>query len=140
MVSDGLSGRIAERASAAGLEIAPALASQLEEYFRLLRHWNDRINLTALPLDPATDQAVDRLLLEPLVALPVIGRTRIWFDLGSGGGSPAIPLKLAQPAVQLTMVESKERKAAFLRDAIRILGIRGALVESARIESLAASP
>ena len=42
-------------------------------------------------------------------------------DVGSGGGSPAIPLKLAAPAVALTMVEVKARKSAFLREAIRQL-------------------
>ena len=59
--------------------------------------WNRKINLTALT-DP--DEAIDRLLLEPLVAaryLPVPGEPSL-MDIGSGGGSPAIPLKLATPA------------------------------------------
>jgi 16S rRNA (guanine527-N7)-methyltransferase len=136
MASDGLPERIAQRASVAGLEIAPTLAGQLEAYFRLLARWNERINLTALRLDPATDQAVDRLIIEPLAATRLIAEAQTWFDLGSGGGSPAIPLKLANAAVQLTMVESKERKAAFLKDAIRILGVSGASVETDRIEAL----
>jgi 16S rRNA (guanine527-N7)-methyltransferase len=137
MASDGLLERIVQRASLLGLEIAPALAAQLEAYFRLLARWNGRINLTALQLDPPTDQAVDRLIVEPLVATRLIAESAIWFDLGSGGGSPAIPLKLAHPAAKLTMVESKARKAAFLKDAIRILGISGASVETERIEALA---
>ena len=139
MGSDGLFERFAARASLIGVEIAPALSEQLEAYFRLLARWNDRINLTALRLDPPTDQAIDRLIIEPLVVTPLIAEARLWFDLGSGGGSPAIPLKLASPAAQLTMVESKARKAAFLKDAIRILGITGASVETERIEALASS-
>jgi 16S rRNA (guanine527-N7)-methyltransferase len=139
MGSDGLFEKLAARASLVGVEIAPALSGQLEAYFRLLARWNDRINLTALPLDPPTDQAIDRLVIEPLVATHLIAEARVWFDLGSGGGSPAIPLKLASPAAQLTMVESKARKAAFLKDAIRILGISGASVETERIEALASS-
>jgi 16S rRNA (guanine527-N7)-methyltransferase len=137
MASDGLLERLAQRASLVGVEMPPTLALQLEAYFRLLARWNDRINLTALRLDPPTDQAVDRLIIEPLVATRLIAEARTWFDLGSGGGSPAIPLKLANTAVHLTMVESKERKAAFLKDAIRILGVGGALVETERIEVLA---
>ena len=49
----------------------------------------------------------------------------VWFDLGSGNGSPAIPIKLAKPAARLTMVESKERKAAFLREAVRSAQLGG---------------
>ena len=139
MVSDGLPERLARRASLVGLEIAPALALQLEAYFRLLARWNDRINLTAFRLDPATDQAVDRLIVEPLQANRLIAEALVWFDLGSGGGSPAIPLKLANPAARLTMVESKERKAAFLKEAIRILDMSGASVEAERIEAIALS-
>jgi 16S rRNA (guanine527-N7)-methyltransferase len=139
MGSDGFLERLAERASVVGVEIAPALAGQLEAYFRLLARWNDRINLTALQLDPPTDQAIDRLIVEPLVATRLIAESPAWFDLGSGGGSPAIPLKLANPAAQLTMVESKARKASFLKEAIRLLGISGAWVEAERIEALALS-
>ena len=60
----------------------------LESYFRLLTHWNSTINLTALPLNPPTDETFDRLLVEPLCASRQIpdDRSSIWFDLGSGGG------------------------------------------------------
>jgi 16S rRNA (guanine527-N7)-methyltransferase len=108
----------------------------LEAYFRLLAQWNARINLTALPLDAPTDETFDRLLVEPLVAaLQVPTHTlSVWFDLGSGGGSPAIPLKIARPTLRLTMVESKERKGAFLREAIRTLGLVDTTVETERFE------
>jgi 16S rRNA (guanine527-N7)-methyltransferase len=112
----------------------------LEAYFQLLTHWNARINLTALPLDAPTDETFDRLLVEPLAAAKQISNAgpSVWFDLGSGGGSPAIPLKIARPALTLTMVESKERKGAFLREAIRVLGLVDTFVETARFETLAA--
>ncbi len=57
-------------------------------------------------------------------------------DLGSGGGSPAIPLALALEARRLVMVESKSRKAAFLREAARVVDLN-AVVESDRIETVA---
>jgi len=60
-------------------------------------------------------------------------------DLGSGGGSPAIPLKIARPTLKLTMIESKERKSAFLREAIRVLGLAGATVRTERFEAVAGS-
>jgi 16S rRNA (guanine527-N7)-methyltransferase len=59
-----------------------------------------------------------------------------WMDLGSGGGSPAIPLKIVRPTWYLTMVEAKERKASFLREAIRMLRLQGADVANARFEDL----
>ncbi len=110
----------------------------LEAYFRLLTQWNAKINLTALPLDPPTDETFDRLLVEPLAAskqFPDI--PEVWFDLGSGGGSPAIPLKIARPALRLTMIESKERKSAFLREAVRIVGLAQTEIATERFEEAA---
>jgi 16S rRNA (guanine527-N7)-methyltransferase len=110
----------------------------LEAYFRLLLQWNATINLTALPLENPTDETFDRLLIEPLAAARHIPDSPIvWFDLGSGGGSPAIPLKIARPALKLTMIESKTRKAAFLREAVRRLGIPETVVLNDRFEEVA---
>jgi 16S rRNA (guanine527-N7)-methyltransferase len=141
MSSGNVLSRLMTRASAAGIDLSPSLATRLETYFRLLAHWNAIINLTSLKLDPVTDQALDRLLVEPLLAARHLSfmPSPTWFDLGSGGGSPAIPLKLAEPAWRLTMVESKERKAAFLREAIRTLGLAECGVEASRIETVAAA-
>ena len=61
-------------------------------------------------------------------------------DVGSGGGSPAIPFKLALPDAALTMVEVKARKSAFLREAIRQLQLKTAEVENTRYEELLARP
>jgi 16S rRNA (guanine527-N7)-methyltransferase len=57
-------------------------------------------------------------------------------DLGSGGGSPAIPLKIVRPQLALTMVEARQRKAAFLREAARDLGLADVDVVNERFESL----
>jgi 16S rRNA (guanine(527)-N(7))-methyltransferase RsmG len=138
MISHDFQNQLARRALLAELDLSPALAGQLEAYYRLLVHWNARVNLTALPLNPITDQAVDRLLIEPIAAAQYLATAApVWFDLGSGGGSPAIPLKLARPAGQLTMIESKERKAAFLRESVRSLKMDDTRVEAIRIEALA---
>jgi 16S rRNA (guanine527-N7)-methyltransferase len=129
-----------QRAGAADVTLSSVLAERLAAYFSLLAHWNNRINLTSLPLEPPTPQAVDRLFIEPLLAaLLVDSNISVWFDLGSGGGSPAIPLQLAHPASRLIMVESRDRKAAFLREAIRALSLTGAEVEVSRIEEVAAA-
>lgn len=126
------------RASHAGLAIDSSLLAPLEAYFRLLAHWNRTINLTALRLDEPTDDTIDRLFIEPLAAAPFLVDLpgSQWLDAGSGGGSPAIPLALARADLRLTMVESRHRKAAFLREVVRTLEL-DAVVENARLEDLA---
>lgn len=127
--------RLVQRAALSGLTVAGALAVKLTAYIHLLEHWNEKINLTSL-VDP--DEAVDRLLLEPLAAAARVPSGARLIDLGSGGGSPAIPLALASGATRLVMVESRERKAAFLREAIRHLELAAmASVEAIRFEDLA---
>lgn len=138
MTSREFSDRLARRAQTAGVTLTRPVVEQLEIYFQLLARWNARINLTSLSLDKPTDETFDRLLIEPLAAAKYVEESAInWFDLGSGGGSPALPLKILRPRVRLTMVESKTRKAAFLREAVRVLGLSEASVENKRFEQLA---
>jgi 16S rRNA (guanine527-N7)-methyltransferase len=126
----------------AGAELSADLEEPLEQYFAVLAKWNAKINLTSFTLDPSgNDEAIDRLLIEPVVAashLPEKATTAI--DIGSGGGSPAIPLTLATPRLHMRMVESKTRKAVFLREALRTLGLGRAEVDTARFEELLARP
>ena len=138
VVPRGLKSRLAKRSRREGLDLGPELAERLVAYLDLLYRWNERINLTALS-DP--DEAVDRLVLEPLAAAKFVpGSARSLLDIGSGGGSPAVPLKLAVPRLQLRMVEAKTRKAAFLRELIRTLGLQDTDVEPLRYEELLAKP
>ena len=133
--------RLARRARRAGIRLSSELACSLAAYLELLARWNRKINLTSLPLVEPTDETFDRLMIEPLVAaryLPAPDCTVI--DVGSGGGSPAIPLKLAVPTISLRMVESKTRKAAFLQEAVRQLNLGAVEVEAARFEELLARP
>lgn len=141
MTSREFRDRLQRRARRVGVTVSADLTAQLETYYRLLATWNQRINLTSLNLTEATDEAFDRLLIEPLVAARhVPGTVARMLDIGSGGGSPAIPLTLAAPHVRLLMVESKTRKSVFLREAIRALALDGADVATARFEELLARP
>ena len=131
-----LAERLEARAVAAGVDLPSALRDRLLAYYELLSKWNRTINLTSLS-DP--DAAIDRLLLEPLLAAGVLPQPAAMMDLGSGGGSPAIPLALALDSPHLVMVESRGRKAAFLREAAREVGLH-ATVEAARFEDLVGRP
>lgn len=124
--------RLRARAAQKGLELSDHLSAGLVAYFDLLRRWNRKINLTSIS-DP--DEAVDRLLLEPLAAAAYFAQGSTLADLGSGGGSPAIPLALALRSPRLLMVESRSRKAAFLREAAREIQL-AATVETARFEEV----
>jgi len=133
--------RLARRARKANVEVPAEAIERLETYYHLLARWNERINLTSLPLRNPTDATFDRLFIEPLAAARFVPGTRInWFDLGSGGGSPALPLKLVRPTAHLTMIEAKTRKAAFLREAVRVLMLHGAIVQDVRFEFLGDRP
>jgi 16S rRNA (guanine527-N7)-methyltransferase len=129
--------RLLSRAKRARVTVAAQEVDQLEAYYRLLRRWNRTINLTALSLEPLSDETLDRLFIEPLaVAFHIPNSSGEWFDLGSGGGSPAIPLKIVRPSLRLTMVEARERKVAFLREVTRDLGMSDAAVVNERFETL----
>jgi 16S rRNA (guanine527-N7)-methyltransferase len=136
--------RLIERADRANVAIGPTELPKLDAYFQALATWNRTINLTALPLDPPSDEAIDRLFVEPIAAAAWIRRcpdivgapAPRWVDLGSGGGSPAIPMKIALLAFRLVMVESKSRKAAFLREVARTLALDGAEVINCRFDEM----
>jgi 16S rRNA (guanine527-N7)-methyltransferase len=141
MTSRAFRERLTRRAKSAGLPVRPDVMDALEAYLRLLTRWNAKVNLTALPLDEPTDETFDRLFIEPLAAARSVDDAWTpWVDIGSGGGSPAIPLKLAKPKLDLTLVESKARKAAFLREVVRELGLDRTAVDTGRFEELAGRP
>jgi 16S rRNA (guanine527-N7)-methyltransferase len=125
--------RIGRRARRANLDINPAQLGAHADYLALLSAWNERMNLTSLD---DRDEAVDRLILEPVAAARLLPNAASIIDIGSGGGSPAIPLKIQLLHASLCMVESKIRKGAFLREAVRKIGLQDVRVESRRFEEM----
>ena len=112
--------------------------TRLAAYVALLFRWNEHVNLTGLDSD---DGGLERLVIEPLLAtrhVPPGAGSMV--DIGSGGGSPAIPMKIARPELLLRMVESRVRKAAFLRHAVRQLNLHDVEVENCRYEGLQERP
>ena len=137
----GLAARIASRFERYGLAVSDAEIEQLTAYFGLLTKWNRTVNLTSVALDPASDNAIDRILTEPVVAAAQLkGSTGLLVDLGSGGGSPAIPLRIMAPAMRVVMIEAKNRKSAFLREAVRHLNLADTEVLTGRFEDAVSVP
>lgn len=123
------------RLGIAGARVDSAAVWSLARYLTLLARWNRRINLTAFDLDHPTDHAIDRLIVEPvLVAVEVRAHDRFAIDIGSGGGSPALPLKIVLPRVSMTLIEARVRKSAFLREAVRDLNLDHVRVETFRLD------
>lgn len=129
------------RAVELGARLTLSQAHEFESLYGLLAKWNRRINLTALELGSTPPiSTLDRLFIEPLIASELVPRGPLAvIDLGSGAGSPALPIKLLRPAIRLTLVETRGRKAAFLREAVRTLRLDDVDVEQARFQALPAS-
>jgi 16S rRNA (guanine527-N7)-methyltransferase len=83
---------------------------------------------------------VAKHLLDSLAMHPYLDGIGSLADLGTGAGLPGIPLAIARPQLQVALVESSGKKARFLREAVRTLGLANAQVHEARIESLDAGP
>lgn len=117
--------------STLGLD-ADALAPPLLAYLALLDRWNRTYNLTAIR-DPR--EMVTRHLLDSLAMHSFVGDETL-ADLGTGPGLPGIPLAIAKPQLRVTLVESNGKKARFLREAVRTLGLTNARVAESRAEAL----
>ncbi len=126
-----------------GITLAPEQTERLDRYAALLLDWNQRLNLTRI-VEP--DEVARRHLLDSLTcALPVLDALQAgaaWrcVDVGSGGGLPGIPLAVAFPSLQVTLLESVGKKAAFLRHAVTELGLDQVVVGQARAEEAARHP
>ena len=117
--------------------VSSAMAEQLHLYLDLLLKWNARVNLTAIR-DP--EQIVARHFGESLFAAKALfpdaqgPEESTLADVGSGAGFPGIPIKLWAPHVELTLIESQNKKATFLREVLRTLKLERAQVFSGRAE------
>ncbi len=128
--------RLNELLTAAGLPSLDAgLTQRFETYLSLLLRWNVRVNLTAIRNE---EGILSRHFVESIAcarALPAGIATLL--DFGSGAGFPGIPIALCRPEIAVTLAESQGKKAAFLQEAARVLGV-SAKVHTGRAEALAA--
>src|SRR6266404_5670909 len=96
------------------------LIPQLSTYLDLLLKWNSRTNLTAIR-DP--EEIVRRHFGESLFAAQHLGNPNTLLDLGSGAGFPGLPIALLHPEIHVTLAESQNKKATFLREVVRTLNL-----------------
>jgi 16S rRNA (guanine527-N7)-methyltransferase len=116
---------------ALGLTLDRNIQQRLLDYIALIEKWNRVYNLTAIR-EP--EKMVSHHLLDSLAVAPHLHAKRL-LDVGSGAGLPGIPLALAKPDTQVTLLDSNHKKAAFLNQAVMELKLKNAEVCSERVES-----
>jgi len=116
------------------IEVNSDQVGQIQEYIRLLLVWNEKVNLTAIR-DPL--EILHRHFCESMFAASVVelGKCRL-ADIGTGAGFPGLALKILLPEAQIVLVESNIKKATFLAEVVRALGVTGANVLVSRYEEL----
>jgi 16S rRNA (guanine527-N7)-methyltransferase len=131
--------------------LSPAQLHHISTYIDLLRRWNSRVNLTAIRNE---EEIVTRHFGESLFAARHLFPTTAYVaadasvrppdqvsaprvaDLGSGAGFPGIPIKLWAPHIALTLIESNQKKVAFLREVVRALTLTDVNIQNVRAETI----
>lgn len=115
------------------VEAAPGIAARLALYCEELLHWSRRVDLTGAR---TAEELVDGPFFDALTLLPVVSGTGKLLDVGSGGGLPGIPLALLRPELEVTLLEPRTRRAAFLRHVCGLLKVP-CPVHEGRLEEVA---
>lgn len=114
------------------VRLTASAITRLREYYELVVAWNARLHLVA-PCSP--EEFATRHVLESLLALPHLSEDACVVDVGSGAGLPVIPCLIVRPSLRATLIESSQKKAIFLREALRRAGAyEEAKVIAARFE------
>jgi 16S rRNA (guanine527-N7)-methyltransferase len=122
--------QLAAGVAALGLALPDGAEAKLLGYLALLEKWNRVYNLTAVR---DAERMVSHHLLDSLTAVPFFqGKTVL--DVGSGGGLPGIPLAIARPDLQVTLIDSIAKKTAFLLQVKAELGLGNLEVMTSRVE------
>jgi 16S rRNA (guanine527-N7)-methyltransferase len=117
-----------------GLSIEDKQVEQIQQYTRILLAWNDKLNLTAIR-DPL--EILYRHFCESMYGVTVLPVEKCRLaDVGSGAGFPGLPLKIIRPDLEVFLIESSVKKATFMAEVIRELGLTDARVLVSRFEEL----
>lgn len=119
-----------------GEELTATQVTQIQMHLDLLLKWNARMNLTAVRL---REEIVTRHFGESLFAarqlFPEPSATSSLIDVGAGAGFPGLPIAIARPNVEVTLLEAHGKKATFLKEAVRLAEVRNAGVVATRAEN-----
>jgi len=138
MTAEGTGHRLNELLQKAGLApLDDETAHKFEVYISLFVRWNKKLNLSSVRDE---EGILSRHFIESIaVAQSLSPEVATLLDFGSGAGLPGIPIALCRPRIAVTLAESQVKKAAFLQEALRVLGIE-ARVHADRAETLSEVP
>ena len=134
---------LVESAARLGIHLSDAQLARLDQLGAALREGNRRMNLTRItePSEIETRHFLDSLSAAvPMLDRLSAGEAPRLIDVGSGGGMPGLPLKIAFPTLHVSLVESVNKKADFLRETVAELGLTDVEVLADRAEKLGRSP
>ena len=125
--------RLDDGAAALGVQLDESQVDSLWRYARMLRERNEHVNLTSIV---SPEGILTLHMLDSLSAASHLGDARTVIDVGTGGGFPGIPLAVAFPDRQFTLIDGTQKKIRFVNEGIAALDIRNATAFAARAEHL----
>lgn len=125
---------LTEETERMGIALGSREQGQFSLFYDEFQKWNAKMNLSSL--DPGPDFVIKHFI-DSLLALPQIPQSaKSLLDLGTGGGFPGIPLKIARDKLHVTLLDSSRKKTSFLRQAVLLLGLSDTRVITGRVEEL----
>ncbi|MDP4091934.1 MAG: 16S rRNA (guanine(527)-N(7))-methyltransferase RsmG [Bacillota bacterium] len=123
---------LAEGARTYGLDLDDSRIDQLKKYMELLKDWNTRMNLTAIEED---SDIVIKHFIDSFTILPYLENKGIkMIDVGTGAGFPGIPVKIAYEKIEVTLLDSLEKRIKFMNEVVSTLGLKGIKTVHGRAE------
>ena len=120
-----------EGANAFGVHLEKEAVEAFDLLLKELLKWNQKINLTAIRTETGI---ITKHFLDSLSILPYLPESSSLLDIGSGPGFPGIPLKIAEPTLEITLIDSVRKKVDFQRHIIRSLGLKGMEAIHSRVQ------
>lgn len=128
-----------EAANEVGLELTEVQYEQFIKYMRLLQEWNEKINLTAITED---EEVIKKHFIDCIKAFKsdAIKNARKIIDVGTGAGFPGLPIAIMNPNVEVTLLDSLNKRINYLNIVIRELGLKNVITIHSRAEDGARKP
>ena len=128
-----------EQLAKIGVEITDSMIDQYHTYAVLLKEWNEKMNLTGITEEDEVFMMHFYDSILPFAKLENRDEIVSFADVGAGAGFPSLPIKIAFPNLQITIIEPLAKRCTFLKEVVSVLGLKDVEIVNARAEDFAAS-